>query len=156
MVTVAKIQGEIVMEIQFGQLRKSNWLLQGLFSENGETLVFKLRGHYSDHHSAAAQKPTLIVPDKDADGLSSGVIIHRTLVQLGLDPEFLDVHLVQKGSNVHEEDERKLMLEKKPSFIFILDQGSRDGPPVIDDQDAKSLIIDHHLSDEFPKDAQVS
>lgn len=35
-------------------------------------------------HSVAAQKKTLIVPDKDADGLSSGVIVHRTLVKLGL------------------------------------------------------------------------
>jgi len=107
-------------------------------------------------HSATAQKPTLIVPDKDADGLSSGVIIHRTLVKLGLDPKYLDVHLVQKGSNIHEEDERKLMLENRAAFIIVLDQGSRGGPPVIDDPGAKSLLIDHHLSDEFPRDAFVS
>jgi hypothetical protein len=81
-------------------------------------------GNVSDYHSATAQKPTLIVPHKDADGLFSGVIIHRTLVKLGLNPKFLDVHLVQKGSNVHEENERKLMLEKNPKFIFVLDQGS--------------------------------
>ncbi len=112
---------------------------------------------FSDPHSATAQKPTLIVPDKDADGLSSGVIIHKTLVKLGLDPRLLEIHLVQKGSNIHTEDERKLMLAKKPSFIIVLDQGSRDGPSVIDDPEAKSLIIDHHFSDdEFPKDAQVS
>jgi nanoRNase/pAp phosphatase (c-di-AMP/oligoRNAs hydrolase) len=84
------------------------------------------------------------------------VIVHRTLVKLGLDPKLLDVHLVQKGSNIHEEDERKVMLEKKPTFVIVLDQGSRSGPPVIDDPDVKSLLIDHHLSDEFPKDAQVS
>jgi nanoRNase/pAp phosphatase (c-di-AMP/oligoRNAs hydrolase) len=48
------------------------------------------------------------------------------------------------------------MLQKKPAFIIVLDQGSRAGPPVIDGRDAKSLLIDHHLSDEFPKDAQVS
>ncbi len=77
-------------------------------------------------------------------------------MKLGLDPKLLDVHLVQKGSNIHEEDERKLMLEKKPTFIIVLDQGSRDGPPIIDDQGARSIIIDHHLSDEFPKGAQVS
>jgi single-stranded DNA-specific DHH superfamily exonuclease len=110
----------------------------------------------TDHPSAKAQKPTLIVPDKDADGLSSGVIVHRTLVKLGLDSKLLDVHLVQKGSNIHEEDERKVMLEKKPTFVIVLDQGSRSGPPVIDDPDVKFLLIDHHLSDEFPKDAQVS
>jgi single-stranded DNA-specific DHH superfamily exonuclease len=111
--------------------------------------------HRSDCYSAAAQKPTLIVPDKDADGLSSGVIVHRTLVKLGLDPKLLDVHLVQKGSNIHEEHERKSMLEKNPSFVIILDQGSRGGPPVIDDKEARSLIVDHHLSDEFPQDAIV-
>ncbi len=75
---------------------------------------------------------------------------------MGLDSKHLDVHLVQKGSNIHEEDERKLMLEKRPSYVIVLDQGSRNGPPVIDDPEAKSIIIDHHLSDEFPKNAQVS
>ena len=110
----------------------------------------------SNYESASAQKPTLIVPDKDADGLSSGVIIHRTLVKLGLDPKLLDVHLVGKGSNIHVKDERKLMLEKRPNFVIVLDQGSRGGPPIIDDDEAKSLLIDHHLSDDFPKDAQVS
>jgi single-stranded DNA-specific DHH superfamily exonuclease len=120
-------------------------------------LLFKSWFLVPDFDSVAAQKPTLIVPDKDADGLSSGVIINRTLVKLGLEPKHLDVHLVQKGSNIHAEDERKLMLEKRPAFLIVLDQGSRDGPPVIDDPEAKSLIIDHHFSDdEFPKNAQVN
>lgn len=84
------------------------------------------------------------------------MIVHRTLVKLGLDPKNLDVHLVQKGSNIHEETERKLMLDKNPAFVIVLDQGSRGGPPVIDDEDAKCLLIDHHLSDDFPKNAIVS
>lgn len=104
---------------------------------------------------AASQSPTLIVPDKDADGLSSGVIVHRTLVKLGLNPKLLDVHLVQKGSNIHAEEERTLMAKMCPKFVIVLDQGSRDGPPVIADSDARCLIIDHHLSDEFPRDAIV-
>lgn len=66
------------------------------------------------------------------------------------------MHLVQKGSNIHEETERRLMLEKKPSFIIVLDQGSRAGPPVVEGENVESLIIDHHLSDDFPKDALVS
>lgn len=77
-------------------------------------------------------------------------------MKLGLEPKHLDVHLVQKGSNIHEENERKLMLNKKPSYVIVLDQGSRAGPPVIDSPDVKSIVIDHHLSDEFPRDAQVS
>ncbi|CZT01319.1 uncharacterized protein RCO7_02022 [Rhynchosporium graminicola] len=104
---------------------------------------------------AAAQKPTLIVPDKDADGLSSGVIIHRTLVTLGLDPKLLDVHLVQKGMNIHEPLERKAISEKKASFIIVLDQGSRGGLPIVDDPETKSIVIDHHLSDDFPQGAEV-
>jgi single-stranded DNA-specific DHH superfamily exonuclease len=105
--------------------------------------------------SASAKKPTLIVPDKDADGLSAGVIIHRTLVALGLDKSLLDVHLVQKGSNIHEENERKAMMDKYPRYVIVVDQGSRGGPPVIDSEDAKCMLIDHHLSDDFPKNATV-
>ena len=106
--------------------------------------------------SAASQQRTLIVPDKDADGLSAGVIIHRALVTLGLDPSLISVHLVQKGSNIHEEFERKAMAETSPKYVIVVDQGSRGGPPVIDSEDAKCMIIDHHLSDEFPKGATVS
>ena len=106
--------------------------------------------------STAAQKPTLIVPDKDADGLSAGVIVHRALVKLGLDEKLLDVHIVQKGSNVHEEQERRAMMDKKPRYIIVLDQGSRGGRSIIDDPEARSIVIDHHLSDDFPKDAEVT
>lgn len=77
-------------------------------------------------------------------------------MKLGLDPKLLDVHLVQKGSNIHEPIERRLMLEKKPSFVIVLDQGSRGGPPVVDGSDVECIVIDHHLSDDFPKDALVS
>jgi single-stranded DNA-specific DHH superfamily exonuclease len=107
-------------------------------------------------HSASSQQRTLIVPDKDADGLSAGVIIHRTLVTLGLDPSLISAHLVQKGSNIHEEFERQAMAKTSPKYVIVVDQGSRGGPPVIDSQDAKCMIIDHHLSDEFPKDAIAS
>ncbi|EXJ86821.1 hypothetical protein A1O3_03775 [Capronia epimyces CBS 606.96] len=104
---------------------------------------------------AASGKKALIVPDKDADGLSSGVIMHRTLTALGLDPTLIDVHLVQKGSNVHVEPERAAMARKNPDYIFVLDQGSMAAPPVVDSLATKSLIIDHHLSDLFPERAQV-
>jgi single-stranded DNA-specific DHH superfamily exonuclease len=67
----------------------------------------------------------------------------------------MKVHLVQKGSNIHEEHERELMLAVQPKFVIVLDQGSRGGPPVIDDEGARSLIIDHHLSDDFPQNAAV-
>ena len=105
--------------------------------------------------SSTSGRKTLIVPDKDADGLSSGVILYRTLTTLGLDPSLIDVHLVQKGSNIHAPLERDAMLAKDPSYVIVLDQGSVAAPPVIESQSAKSLIIDHHLSDHFPEGAQV-
>ena len=105
---------------------------------------------------AASGKKTLIVPDKDADGLSSGVTLHRTLIALGLDPSLISVHLVKKGTGIHDESERAAMAAKGPAYIIVLDQGSRGGPPVIDDPSVKSLILDHHLSDEFPTNATVA
>lgn len=105
--------------------------------------------------SASSRKNTLIVPDKDADGLSSGVIIYRTLTALGLDPSQIGAHLVQKGNTVHSELERASMAAKKPAYIIVLDQGSISAPPLVDDPEAKSLIIDHHLSDVFPERSQV-
>ena len=105
--------------------------------------------------SASSRKNTLIVPDKDADGLSSGVIIYRTLTALGLDPSLIGVHLVEKGHTVHSELERTSMAAKKPGYIIVLDQGSISAPPLVDEPETKSLILDHHLSDVFPERSQV-
>ena len=82
----------------------------------------------ADSNSAASGKKALVVPDKDADGLSSGVILYRTLITLGLDPSLIDVHLVQKGSNIHSQSEREAMTAIKPAYIFVLDQGSAAAP----------------------------
>lgn len=92
------------------------------------------------------------MPDKDADGLTSGTILQKTLVLLGLDPDLISAHLVQKGSNIHDEKERKAMAEHEPEYIFVLDQGSRKSAPVID-VPHKAFVIDHHyaLEDDFPE-----
>ncbi|KAL9127786.1 MAG: hypothetical protein Q9175_007667 [Cornicularia normoerica] len=104
---------------------------------------------------AASRGMTLIVPDKDADGLDAGVIVRKTLVALGMSPDLIDVHLIGKNVTVHDEAERAAMLAKDPKYIIIVDQGSRAAPPVVDSLNTKSLIIDHHLSDEFPENATV-
>ncbi|KAF3766880.1 DHH phosphoesterase [Cryphonectria parasitica EP155] len=100
---------------------------------------------------SAGQK-TLIVPDKDADGLASGAVLQKTLVLLGLDAKLIVAHLLQKGNNVHDETERAAMRAHKPAYIFVLDQGSRKSPAVIDSPH-QALVIDHHhaLEDEFPE-----
>ncbi|KAL8984117.1 MAG: hypothetical protein Q9177_004786 [Variospora cf. flavescens] len=104
---------------------------------------------------ASSQQKILIVPDKDADGLDAGVIVHRTLTALGAAASSIDVHLVAKGNTIHDEEEREAMKKKNPKYIIVVDQGSSAGPEVIDDLAVKSLIIDHHLSDDFPKDALI-
>jgi nanoRNase/pAp phosphatase (c-di-AMP/oligoRNAs hydrolase) len=47
------------------------------------------------------------------------------------------------------------MAAKKPEYIIVLDQGSTSAPPLVDELETKSLILDHHLSDVFPERSQV-
>ncbi|KAK7956373.1 uncharacterized protein PG986_005595 [Apiospora aurea] len=101
---------------------------------------------------AASGKKTLVIPDKDADGLTSGAILQKTLILLGLDSGLISAHLLQKGSSIHVETERSIMASYEPEYIFVLDQGSRKSAPVIDGPH-KALVIDHHfaLDDDFPE-----
>ncbi|KAJ4289841.1 hypothetical protein N0V90_011173 [Kalmusia sp. IMI 367209] len=103
---------------------------------------------------ASAQKPALILPDKDADGLSSGAILHHTLTSLGLSTDLITVHFPVKGSNVHDESTRDAISKTSPAFIFVLDQGSRKSGPLYDSPHT-CLIIDHHFAEEggFPEGA---
>ncbi|KAF2771152.1 DHH phosphoesterase [Teratosphaeria nubilosa] len=100
---------------------------------------------------AAAGKTTLVVPDKDADGLSAGAILRHTLILLGLREDLIKVHLLSKGTTVHSEDERSKMAAHEPSFVFVIDHGSRASPALVRDTVA-TLIIDHHHATErdFP------
>ncbi|KAL9105435.1 MAG: hypothetical protein Q9227_009396 [Pyrenula ochraceoflavens] len=76
----------------------------------------KLAKSFIQECAASGQK-TLLVPDKDADGLSSGVILYRTLELLGLDSSNIDIHLVAKGNTVHDAEERAAMSAKTPKAI---------------------------------------
>lgn len=80
----------------------------------------------------------------------------RTLLMLGHKREEIDVHLPAKHATIHDESERQAMQLKDPRYIIVVDQGSREAPPVVDSKGTRSLIIDHHLSDKFPKNATVS
>ena len=48
-----------------------------------------------------SNEKVLIVPDKDADVLSSGAILRHTLSLLGLAYEKIDVHVLSKGNSIH-------------------------------------------------------
>ncbi len=96
------------------------------------------------------------MPDKDADGLTSGAILQKTLLLLGLPRDLISAHLLRKGSNIHEEAEREAMAAHGPAYVFVLDQGSRRSPPVID-APHRALVIDHHWApsdDDFPDGAE--
>ncbi|KAK5017629.1 hypothetical protein BJ546DRAFT_837308 [Cryomyces antarcticus] len=104
---------------------------------------------------AKGNKRILIVPDKDADGLTSGVIVYCTLRALGLPEDLISVHHVQRANSIFSDSERAAMASKNPSFIIVLDQGSRPSPPLIP-QPHQTLIIDHHYaptSASFPLEA---
>ncbi|KAF5679637.1 dhh family [Fusarium circinatum] len=103
---------------------------------------------------AAAGKQTLIVPDKDADGLAAGAIIRKTLILLGLDSKLISCYTMNKNSLLHYMDSRTNMEAYKPSYIIVLDQGSWKSEPVIDSPH-RALVIDHHLAedDDHPEGA---
>lgn len=104
--------------------------------------------------AAKAGKRVLIIPDKDTDGLTSGVILYRTLQLLGLPTDLIEVHLVKKGNTISTDEERAAIAEKKPGYVFVLDQGSRKCPP-LSAEPHKSVVIDHHyaLEDDHPEGA---
>lgn len=81
--------------------------------------------------------------------------MRHTLVLLGMPVDLIDVHLLSKGNTVHSDDEREKMGSYEPAYIFVIDHGSRHGPPVIDGEHT-ALIIDHHYAteDDFPEGSE--
>ncbi|CDO78163.1 hypothetical protein BN946_scf184467.g2 [Trametes cinnabarina] len=104
--------------------------------------------------SARSNTRTLLLPDKDADGLCSGLIVYYTLAHLGLDAENITVHFPAKGSNIHAPAERAAIAGYDPKFVVVTDQGSRGGPPIVQGG-VPTLVIDHHWSTFFPDGALV-
>lgn len=103
--------------------------------------------------AASSGGRVVICPDKDADGLSAGAIMLRTLVALGANEDMISVHLLSKGTGIHSDEETSKIKLLEPGFIIILDQGSRKGPAIL--QGVPTLIIDHHYSFEFPEEAVI-
>ncbi|KAF4952266.1 hypothetical protein FGADI_6887 [Fusarium gaditjirri] len=95
---------------------------------------------------ATAGQRTLIVPDKDADGLAAGAIVRKTLILLGLDPKLISGYTMNKNRRLNDKDSRTNMEAYRPSYIIILDQGSLKSEPVIDSPH-RALVIDHHLAE---------
>lgn len=91
-------------------------------------------------------RPLVILPDKDADGLCSGQILHRTLEHLGVHSSHIRVHHLSKGTHVASASELDSLRALNPAACVVLDQGSRPGPPLLPDQPTLPvLVIDHHF-----------
>jgi hypothetical protein len=142
----------------FGQPGDNRSIVRGKSSTNGTerflsslTTVF----HELTSKSAESQKPIVILPDKDADGLASGAILHHTLTLLGLSPALISVYFPPKGSNVHDEISRTALSSISPQYIFVLDQGSRKSAALIDSPHT-CLVIDHHYAEDggFPEGSE--
>ena len=116
---------------------------------------------------AARKAPTIICPDKDADGLSSGLILSKTLQFLGLPRSAIRLHFLAKNTTVHDEETRDALAALLPTgeypYVFILDHGSRPAPPVLPEASYRpgsytALVIDHHAvtdaPESFPKGAE--
>lgn len=148
--------GEIIWPAPKDQIERARtiikeWYAYHAISSHHHTLF----GYHTDASSAQSGKATFILPDKDADGLSSGAILHHTLTFLGLSPDLISVHFPLKGTTVHDEMTRDVISARSPAYIFVLDQGSRKSP-ALSDSPHTSLIIDHHFAEEsgFPEGAE--
>ncbi|GAA6017875.1 hypothetical protein JCM10207_003484 [Rhodosporidiobolus poonsookiae] len=101
----------------------------------------------------------LLIPDKDADGLSSCVLLSLALSSLGHPSALVEVYHLPRAMNVHAPEAQEEMLRsfsgQGPTRAVVLDQGSRPGAPLLPLDKAKVLIIDHHLSSSFPEGAEV-
>ena len=106
---------------------------------------------------AKAKQKTVIVPDKDADGLAGAALIYRLLILLGLPEKDIIVHLSQRGTNVHDEKERSALAAIGPTYAIVIDQGSRPGQSLVPKLEprCKTLLIDHHEAAVFPEETDV-
>ena len=65
------------------------------------------------------------------------------------------MYFPSKGSNVHDDATKAALTELAPSYVFVLDQGSRKSPALLD-LPHTCLIVDHHFAEDggFPAGAE--
>lgn len=93
----------------------------------------------------------LLIPDKDADGLSAGCIAKRTLIRLGAHSDNILVHHIPAGKAPSADEELQSYSAK---WIIILDQGSVRGPALVPGGElgwesnekaaVRTMVLDHH------------
>lgn len=93
----------------------------------------------------------LLIPDKDADGLSAGCIVKRTLIHLGAHTDNILLHHIPAGKAPTADEE---LQSYNARWIIVLDQGSVRGPALVpggelgwesdDEKAVRTLVLDHH------------
>jgi single-stranded-DNA-specific exonuclease len=100
--------------------------------------------------SVTSAKRVVIACDKDVDGLTSGLIVFRTLEQLGA--KNIQLIPARKGEHAHSESMRARLLECQPEVLIVTDMGARSGDIVAG---IPTLIIDHHQPKGYPPNAMI-
>ncbi|KAI5779796.1 hypothetical protein EDC01DRAFT_621170 [Geopyxis carbonaria] len=107
--------------------------------------------------AAASPHPVLLLPDRDADGITAGTIINRALRFLEKKPEHVLVHFWSPAAPLYSPENIQAvneMIEKYSiSHTIIIDQGSRPGPRLF--TGGKIMVVDHHHTESFPSDTTM-
>jgi single-stranded-DNA-specific exonuclease len=100
--------------------------------------------------SLARDARTVVLHDSDADGVTSGVVLVRTLERLG----FTDVRRVipTRERDAWNDANRALVAAQEPRALFVLDLGVR-GEPLV--ENVPACFVDHHRPAGVPPDAVV-
>lgn len=70
----------------------------------------------------------LLVPDKDADGLSAGLVVKRTLLHMGARDGNIRTHHIRGGQSPTAREDLEGYGAR---WIIVLDQGSGKAPPLV-------------------------
>lgn len=113
----------------------------------------------ADAAASASHEKILLVPDKDADGLSTGCIVKRTLIHLGAPADTFFLHHIPAGKSPTADEELE---SYNARWIIVLDQGSVPGPPLVpggelgwdsdDERAIRTMILDHHHVSDLDND----
>ncbi|CAO1630611.1 unnamed protein product [Sympodiomycopsis kandeliae] len=136
----------------------SNWPAPGEQMQAAKEFIQRLLPDAKTNALEISQdRPLIIIPDKDADGLCSGLILQRTLEHLGISRDCIKVHHLTKGTHVASASETERLKAYNATACVVLDQGSRPGPPLLGHGDQTPvLVIDHHFlkpGESGPEDA---
>ncbi len=82
----------------------------------------------------------LILAHNDADGLSSGALLHRALERAGRQP---DIRVLGRGENPWSAEMAAELARRSPSGLLVADLGLRAGAVL---PGTPTVVIDHHVA----------